>query len=151
MTNPVIKEIEVSCDALKAFDVFVGKTINWWPVEHHTVSAGAGKAAQAVKIEPRLGGAVYEVKFDGSRTEWGEVIAYREGQYLAMTWHPGTDPNTPTKVEIRFEDIANGRCKVTLTHSGWEVWAAKADDMRNGYNSGWVHVFEECFAGACAG
>ena len=149
MTNPVIKDVKVGCDAQTAFDVFVNKTTTWWPLAAHSVSAGAGKAARAVIIEPNLGGAVYEIKFDGSRAEWGEVTAFEPGVYLALTWHPGTNTDSPTKVEVRFEDVADG-ARVTLTHSGWEVWAEKADDMRNGYNSGWVRVFEELFAGACA-
>lgn len=149
MTEPVVKEIEVSCDAAKAFDVFVNKTAKWWPLGGHSVSAGSGEVALAITIEPILGGAIYETKFDGARAEWGEVLVFAPGKHLAMSWHPGTNTDTPTKVEVWFEDLSEGRAKVTLKHSGWEIWADKADDMRNGYNNGWVIVFEERYAGAC--
>ena len=150
MTNPVIKSIEVSCGAAKAFDVFVNRTAKWWPLAGHSVSAGAGQAALAVTIEPKLGGAVFETKFDGARTEWGQVTAFETGKYMAMTWHPGTNAEYPTKVEVKFEELSNERTRVTLTHSGWEVWAEKADEMRSNYNGGWVTVFEDCFGQACS-
>ena len=150
MTEVVIKEIEVACGADQAFEVFVNKTAKWWPLAGHSVSAGAGEAALAVTIEPRKGGAVYETKFDGSRTDWGEVIDFDPGRRISMTWHPGTNVDSPTKVEVTFSEISAAKTLVTLVHSGWEVWAEKADDMRNGYNSGWVIVFEERFANACA-
>lgn len=149
MTEPVIKIIEVGCDAAKAFDVFVRQTSTWWPLGGHSVSAGSGEVAQALTIEPIVGGAIYETMYNGERTEWGKVQKFEVGRVLAMTWHPGNNADMPTKVEVIFEDQPGGRAKVTLTHSGWEIWGEKADDMRDGYNGGWVLVFETQFANAC--
>lgn len=37
---------------------------------------------------------------------------------------------------------------MTLTHSGWEAWADRAEEMRGNYNGGWDIVFGENYAGA---
>lgn len=150
MPEPVVKTIEVPCSADHAFDVFVNRTSKWWPLDGHAVSAAAGKAALAVVIEPRVGGAVYETMHDGARTDWGAVLEFEAGRKLAITWHPGTNKDYPTRVDVVFEALSEDRTQVTLTHSGWEVWAEKADDMRENYNGGWVIVFETRYAGACA-
>ena len=52
-------------------------------------------------------------------------------------------------VDVQFEPIDTGT-RVTLTHSNWEVLGDTAQAMRDGYDQGWVHVFETCFGGACA-
>lgn len=149
MTNPIVKKIEVPCTPARAFDIFVTRIAKWWPLDGHAASAAAGKAALAVTIEPKVGGAVYETMWDGSRTDWGEVLEYVEGEKLAMTWHPGNNADNPTRVEITFEAAGAGAL-VTLTHSGWEVWGEAAEDRRGNYDSGWDFVLGECYVPAAA-
>jgi len=148
MIDPVIKSIEVGCSAEQAFDVFVNKTTQWWPKGEHSVSAGKGEVAQNVTIEPRLGGAVYEITSDGERMAWGVVTRFEPGVAMAMIWNPGGGAAEDTLVEVVFEMVAKG-CRVTLTHSGWDALGETGMGMRDGYNSGWVYVFEELFAEAC--
>ncbi|KPA20081.1 hypothetical protein shim_35790 [Shimia sp. SK013] len=149
MTDPIVKTVVVKCGAAKAFDVFARETSRWWPLDNHSVSAGSGKAALAITIEPDVGGAVYETMHDGTRTDWGRVLEYVPGDRLTITWHPGSGADTSTRVSVVFEDQGAGECRVTLTHSGWESWKDKAEDMRGNYNKGWDIVFGERFV-ACA-
>ena len=72
------------------------------------------------------------------------VFAFEAGSYIAITWHLGANVDSLTKVEVWLRGLPDERAKVKLVHTGWEAWEGKADDMRNGYNSGWVFVFEEC-------
>jgi hypothetical protein len=148
MIEPVVKMIELSCTAEQAFEVFVVKTTDWWPKGKNSVSAGKGEVARDVIIEPRLGGAIYEITPDGARLEWGVMTRFEPGVALAMTWNPGGGAPADTMVEVAFEMTPNG-CRVTLTHSGWEALGESGGGMRDSYNSGWVHVFEELYAGAC--
>lgn len=149
MTLPIVKTLDLPCAAARAFDIFVNATTSWWP-GGHSVSAGAGAVPQAITIEPRVGGAVYETMHDGARADWGEVLDYEEGVRLAMTWHPGNNADNPTRVEVAFEDLPGGRSRVTLTHTGWEAWGDTADDRRQGYDAGWDIVLGENFVPACA-
>lgn len=150
MTGPIVKTVVVNASPERAFDVFVNRIAKWWPLDGHAVSASHGKPALAVVIEPRVGGAIYETMFDGTRADWGTVLVFDEGRRLAFSWHPGTNKDRPTRVEVAFEAHGAGQTEVTLTHSGWEVWAAEAPDKRRGYDSGWDHVLGECFADAAA-
>lgn len=150
MTAPIVKTLALPCTAARAFEIFVHSTTSWWP-GGHSVSAGAGATPQAVVIEPRVGGAVYETMHDGTRTEWGRVLEYEDGARLAMTWHPGNNTDNPTTVEVAFEDLPGGTSRITLTHSGWEAWGEFAADRRTGYDAGWDIVLGAHFAPACAG
>lgn len=150
MPEPIVKTIDVACSAEHAFDVFVNRIARWWPLNGHAVSAAAGKAALAVTIEPHVGGAVFETMWDGSRSDWGKVLVFEPGSALAMTWHPGNNADNPTRVDVAFEDLGDGQTRVTLTHSGWEVWGDDAAARRDSYNGGWDTVFGDCYARAAA-
>ena len=151
MTDPVVKQIKVPCSAADAYDVFVNRTASWWPLDKHSASAGQGQTARNLTIEPRVGGAVYETMFDGSHDAWGKVLECQPGRRFVMTWHPGNNKDAPTEVSVDFVDLPEGGARVTLTHSGWEAFGNRAEDMRKGYNDGWVRVFEERFADGCKG
>ncbi len=150
MTEPIIKTISVACTPERAFDIFVNRIASWWPLDGHAASAAAGKAALAVTIEPKVDGAVFETMYDGSRADWGKVLAFDEGCHMAMTWHPGNNADNPTRVDVTFEDDGAGGTKVTLTHSGWEIWGEDAAAKRENYDSGWDFVLGTCFVPATA-
>ncbi|MEO1018511.1 MAG: SRPBCC domain-containing protein [Pseudomonadota bacterium] len=149
MVEPIKKMIDVPCDPHKAFAIFTENMTDWWPLEANTVSAMSGGVAQSVAIEPKVGGQVYEIKADGTREDWARVKSYRPGELLALAWHVMTPEDQATEVEIRFIAIDSGT-RVELTHTGWQAMGEAAQARRDSYNSGWVRVFEERFAGACA-
>ncbi len=148
MTDPIIKTIDVSCSPQEAFAVFVERIAVWWPLDGHASSAADGKAALAVTIEPKVGGRMYETRHDGTIDEWGKVLAFAPGERLTTTWHPGNNKHAPTQLDVTFEDLEGGRCRVTLTHSGWEAWGDKAQEMRDNYDTGWDFVFGDRYATA---
>ena len=145
--DPIVKRIEVPCGVSHAFDTFVRRISSWWPMDH-AASAAAGAKALAVTIEPHVGGAVFETMHDGGRNDWGKVLEFVEGEKLAMTWHPGNNADNPTRVDVTFEALGNDTTRVTLTHSGWEVWADTADERRGNYDTGWDFVLGQCFVEA---
>lgn len=149
MVEPIVKTVVVDCSADKAFDVFTHQTTTWWPRDKHAVSAMNGESAKSITIEGHVGGAIFEIMADGSRTEWGKVTAYTKGESISMTWHPGADPAKPTEVSVSFEAIADGKTKVTLVHSNWDILGEAAQANRDGYDGGWVFVFETCYLEAC--
>ena len=149
MTEPVIKTVNVPCTQERAFQIFANDFSAWWPKDKHSVSAmDGGKPAREVSLEPRTGGAVSEIGHDGTAYNWGSVAKYDPHAQLSLLWHIGKPVEEATLVDVTFEATADGT-KVTLTHHGWEALGDDADKMREGYNAGWVHVFETCFAGAC--
>lgn len=150
MPAPVIKTIEVPCAPKTAFRIFTEDLSRWWPKDKHSVSAMSGAPAREVTLEPRLGGAIYEVAADGTRHHWGSVRVYDPVTAFGLLWHIGRPEAEATRVDVAFEAIATGT-RVVLTHSGWEVLAGDAGSARDSYDAGWVHVFETCFQSACTG
>lgn len=104
--------------------------------------------APAGKIEPRVFGA-YEMYFNpngapGQRGGEGNVILARQPKkMLSFTWNaPPHLPNVRkqfTSVVVRFNEIEQGRTKVTLIESGWgegEEW----DKAFAYFSSAWQDV-----------
>ena len=147
MTDPIVKTVTVTVSPDKAFARFTNEIMRWWPVGKHSVSAGQGKAAQNVVIEPREGGDVYEITHSGERAEWGVITKWNPPQGFTMTWHPGNGPEKATELSVGFEATQGGTV-VTLTHSGWAILADRATEVRGHYSSGWDFVLGECYAGS---
>lgn len=146
MTDPIVKTVTVPVSPDRAFHRFTSEIMRWWPVARHSVSAGRGEVPKDVVIEPRLGGAVYEILQDDSRAEWGQITEWNAPGGFTMTWHPGNPASKATTLALSFEPAPAG-CLVTLTHSGWEVLADQAAEVRGHYSSGWDHVLGDCYAG----
>ena len=143
---PVVKTLELKRSATDAFQMYVHDAAKWWPLETHALSPENNTKAIDHIVEPRVGGRVYEVAYDGRTFEWGEVLAYEPGQRFAMTWQLGRARNASGEVEVVFEPTGAESCRITLTHSGWDRMGADGETMRNGYNMGWDGVFGERFA-----
>ncbi|MBX2838019.1 MAG: SRPBCC family protein [Gammaproteobacteria bacterium] len=149
MLDPIKKTIDVPCSAEDAFETFVNRVTHWWPRDKNSVSAMNGEVAKSVVIEPRLNGEVYEIGHDDTKHLWGSVTTYDPGKRLVLDWHIGLPADNASVVEVLFDQQSESTTTVTLIHSRWEVFGDKAADMRNGYNQGWVGVFEEAYRRAC--
>ncbi len=149
MIEPVVKTIEVPCNQENAFNTFLKNFSSWWPLEH-SVSGMNGKVAVSVALEPKLGGKITEVRFDGETEHWGKVVSFDPFSSFMMDFHMGLDASSATQVEVRFIVVDNAKTKVVLTHTNWEAFGEKAEQMRNGFNGGWISVFEEAYGNACA-
>lgn len=149
MLDPIVKTIEVPCTQTQAFDVFVKEVTTWWPLDKNSVSAMNGKVAKAIVIEPKKGGKVVEIAHDDTEHRWGSVTRYDPHAQFTMDWHIGMPAENASEVDIRFVPIDDSNTRVELTHSRWEAFGDKAADMRKGYDSGWVGVFEQAYRGAC--
>lgn len=146
---PVIKKIVVPCGRQKAFDVFVHDIGSWWPLDRNSVSAMAGEVAREVTLEPAVGGKIVEIAHDGTEHQWGSVKSYQPPALLELNWHIGKPDSMASIVNVVFTELSATQTEVILTHSHWEVFAEQAEAMRNGYDNGWVGVFEQAYASAC--
>lgn len=143
--EPVRKSVTVDAPVEHAFRVFTERTTDWWPLGTHSVRE---ELAQAAVIEPRAGGAVYELWRNG-REEWGRVTAWEPPHRLVFTWHPGRGADEATEVEVRFSE-QGGSTLVELEHRGWEARGEQAPAVRSAYQTGWDPVLAR-YAEAAAG
>ena len=143
--RPIRKSVTVPLAPDAAFDLFTAGLDRWWPKDTHSLS---GSAAARVRVEPREGGQVIEVKPDGTEAPWARVTRWEPGARLGLAWHVGRDEAEHTDLEVTFTATGDGT-RVDLEHAGFERLDG-ATALKANYTSGWDHVLGSCYAGACA-
>jgi hypothetical protein len=131
----VRKSVTVACSPEDAFALFTEGMSTWWPFETHSPGEGV---PEAIVIEPREGGRVFDRRANGEEAEWATVTAWEPPSRFAIDWH--VNPAKPTtEVDVRFPPDGSGT-RVDLTHSGWERYGDTAHENFESYNSGWDTV-----------
>lgn len=138
---PVRKSIVVKAGIDKAFAVFTGSMASWWP-KTHSINPGSPQAD--VVLEPKVGGLWYELGADGSRCQWGHVLAWDPPKRVLLAWQISADwqfdPTLVTEVEIRFTPEGAGETRMELEHRHLDRFGAKADEQRTALDGqgGWT-------------
>jgi len=133
MVPPIRREVLVDADPAVAFEVFTARIGLWWPIAEKSVYGAGGTVAFA-------GGQIIEQSPDGQRVVWGTVTRWEPPARVAFTWHPGHAPERASHVEVAFA-AAGPQTLVTLTHTGWDVFADPAA-ARAEYDHGWPIVLD---------
>jgi uncharacterized protein YndB with AHSA1/START domain len=133
---PIQSSVRVSWTAQQAFERFTTGIGSWWPIASHSVGT---RDSERVSLDPRVGGEIVERIRGGKESVWGTVLEWNPPTHVTLAWHPGREPASATRVEVRFIPEAGGT-HVLLTHSGWEALGALAHTARRGYPMGWAYV-----------
>ncbi|MGH8915236.1 MAG: ArsR/SmtB family transcription factor [Acidimicrobiia bacterium] len=137
--EPVVKTVTIPGEPGWVFELFTTRMGEWWPLGTHSVG---GDDAVDVRVDPGVGGRVYEVTNDGVEHEWGRIVEWEPAARVAFSWRPGLPVEQATHVEITFRQIIDGT-EVTLIHDGWEARGADWRKMRDNYDIGWDHVLSQ--------
>jgi len=114
--SAVRREITVNATPERAFEVFAERFDSWWPKSHHI-----GEAELAKAVIDRETGRWYEVGTDGSRCDWGAILAYDPPRRLTLEWRIGgswgveTDPARVSEIDVTFTPEGDAT-RVTLEH-----------------------------------
>lgn len=138
MIDAVVKELWVPATPEAAFSRFTDELNTWWPRPTHSVSQDR---CRSVAFQPSVGGRLLEVDADGAEHLWGTVQVWDPPHRFQVTWHPGRGPEEAQRVEVTFT-AHEGGTTVQLTHSGWEILGAEAQEMRGRYDGGWATVLD---------
>jgi uncharacterized protein YndB with AHSA1/START domain len=141
--SAVRREITVNATPERAFEVFTEQFDSWWPRSHHI---GEAELAKAV-IDPEAG-QWYELGVDGSRCDWGAVLAYEPPHRLVVEWRISgnwgfeTDPDAVSEIEVRFAPEGDAT-RVTLEHRNLDRHSA-AEALREavGSDGGWPGLLQ---------
>lgn len=145
-TTVVRKSLEVRAGIEHAFRVFTQRMGDWWPPTHHI-----GKADfEAVILEPRAGGRMYERSADGVECAWGTVLAWEPPQRVVFSWHLQPDwtfhPDMAraSEVEVRFIAEGERKTRVEMEHRHLERHGEGWQQLRTGIDSpgGWTAVLD---------
>lgn len=137
--EPVVVAVEVRRGVEEAFGVFTGEIASWWPVADHSVEADK---VEAVVLEGRVGGRLYERWRDGGESDWGRVVAWEPPSRLVLSWSPNPERSATTEVEVRFTALEADLTRVELEHRGWEQLGDLAAEIRDNYREGWPGVLD---------
>jgi hypothetical protein len=136
--EPVRASVEVRRGIEEAFRVFTAEIAGWWPVAGHSVEPDM---VEAVVLEARVGGRLYERWRDGGEADWGRVLAWEPPTRLLLAWSPNPE-RAPTEVEVRFVAVEADHTRVELEHRGWERLGDLAAQARDSYDGGWPGVLD---------
>lgn len=138
---PLEKSILVACTPERAFQAFTAEIAAWWPLATHSV--GEDKAI-SVRIEPAVGGRVFETIAGGRECDWGRILTWSPPGSFSMSWHPGRGAETQQRVTVSFAAEGTGT-RVRLVHDDWAP-NPQGQSARDAYNSGWDTVLGVLFA-----
>jgi hypothetical protein len=133
---PVRKSVFVPLAPAAAFDLFVRRMHEWWPLATRPVFL---HNAALFHVEAHVGGRLYERSRDGREETWGHIIVLEEGRRVVFTWHPGIAETSATEVEINFFPVAS-ETRVDVEHRRWERLGPRASFVRAIMDGGWPGV-----------
>lgn len=137
MIPPVTQSLHVPLEPALAFDLFVRRLPEWWPLA--TRSVWLDKAV-ACKVDARVNGHIVEVGPDGVEEHWGTFRRFNEASDVLIDWHPGLPPASATEVEVHFRAHVMGTT-IELEHRHWERLGERGSFVRSLYANGWTPIF----------
>jgi uncharacterized protein YndB with AHSA1/START domain len=136
---PIVKTVTVRCAPATAFRVFTADIGRWYPLAMFSVNPAAD-----CRLEPYVGGRLYEIGAGGQETLWGHVLDWDPPHALALSWQARCSEEEAQRIDISFRAVPDGT-EVQLIHAGWEKLKAGGTEWRDKYDGGWVEVFERRF------
>jgi len=130
---PVRKSVTVARTPTDAFRIFTEQLADWWPLETHSLDP---EHVTGARITPEVGGAIVELRDDGSAVSWGTVRVWEPPRRFVMSW---TVTEVETEVEITFTPDGEDTL-VEVVHRGWEAYGERVEERRHNYDSGWPGV-----------
>ena len=133
---PIVKTVIVECSAETAFEIFTAQIGLWYPLEKFSI-----RPALDCRIEPFVGGRIYEIGIDDEESLWGYVLEWDAPHRLSISWQARVSADEAQRVDISFRALPQGT-EVTLIHSGWEHLKIDARAWRDKYDGGWIEIFQ---------
>jgi uncharacterized protein YndB with AHSA1/START domain len=116
-TTDVRREVTVAGSPQRAFDLFTNRMAEWWPAGHHLATS----AVEAMTVEPRVDGRLYDTCEDGSESVWGRVTEWNPptgftfAWMITSTWALETDVEKASRVTVSFTAQGDST-RVTVVH-----------------------------------
>ncbi|MFF5218591.1 SRPBCC domain-containing protein [Micromonospora sp. NPDC000442] len=136
IVEPIRQAVLVEAAQERTFDTFIGRLAEWWPIQTRVLAPGA---VRDVIVEAHLDGRIYEVRDDGSQSDWGRITSWRPPESLSFTWEVTPGPDF-TEVEIRFQRLGPALTRVMVTHHGWERLDPALFDRYHKFANGWPGI-----------
>lgn len=132
-------EFEIAAPKERVWKALVEQVGNWWPREF-----AAGKKAQRIVLEPRLGGRLYEDWGDGAGLTWYTVETFDPPDLIEWKGRMSKNFGGPAMqlIELRLEPVGKG---TTLRLSDTVFGAIDPELLAKDLSEGWTLIFETKF------
>ena len=142
--EPVRQGLTVPLGVEEAWRLFTEETASWWPLRTRSVFE---EEARDVRIEPGVGGEMFETSGSGERAHWARVLEWEPPRRLVLAWRVNPAAPAPTEIEVTFAAV-DGGTRVDIEHRGWERLGDGGRATRDRYDGGWPEVLEAFADGA---
>lgn len=139
-TDIVTKSVHVRVPVDVAWRVFTEEMHRWWPLATHSLAAEHDATPDAMVLEGRVGGRLYET-LGGDQRTWGTIMTWDPPSELAVDWTVHADAELATRWTATFSP-EDGGTRVDLVHVGFAALGADAERTRASYggDDGWTAV-----------
>lgn len=146
MIEPIRLSFDVPRPAAYAFTIWTRDIGRWWPQDHTTT----GEPDLTVRLEPRVGGRIFERTVDGREVDWGQILVWEPPARFVYSWHLRRSREDATEVEIRFVATAPEETRIEIEHRGWERLGADGPSWRERNHGGWTTLLPHYLAAVAA-
>lgn len=128
----VRRSIVVPAPVPEAFRVYTECPAEWLPPEHRFI-----RDAQAIVMQPFVGGRFYERGADGAEMTRGTVTAWEPPRRLAVTWRIGPgwrpvfDDEHASVIVVEFNPSGGDATEMVLTYTHLERHGEMAETLRS--------------------
>lgn len=123
------QDVDIQAPRQRVFQALVEETSAWWGSPYLRDEA----AAQAMIIEPRLGGRMYEVWGEHEGAEWARVTAFRLHELLELEGRMALAGAVTGVVSFRLET----RGEATRLHFTHHALGEMSPQVEQNYLKGW--------------
>lgn len=126
-------EIEINAPVAKVWDTVLNRMSEWWPGDF-LCHAGS----KEIKMEPFVGGRIYEESADGKSLLWGTVVNINPNSTLEFIGHSTPQFGGPSISMGRFELSESGSA-TTLQFSN-SIMGNTSDEGEQMVTEGWNYL-----------
>ena len=130
-----ICELTIDADAATVWRALVEETHAWWLKDFYT------RPNAVFRIEPRVGGRMFEDQGDGNGLVWGNVIGVDPHRSLDIQGYLTQDFGGPalSYLAIRLEE-ADAKTRVSVTDT---IFGFPSQGTAGSMEEGWLMLFEK--------
>jgi len=121
--RPIVHEYVLQCGVESAFEVFAGRTGEWW---HPDFTPDASTFRDLV-IEPKVGGRVLQVHDGPAEFDIGTVTVWDPPGRLVYTSTLAQPAGHTSEISVTFTPAGDG-CRFHFEHGGWNATNAADRD-----------------------
>ena len=137
----VRREVVVDAPIERAFEVFTGQYGDFKPKEHNLL----GAPIVETRLEPHVGGHIYDQAEDGSECRCARVLAFEPPNRVVFSWDISpywqleADEANASEVEVRFIAETPERTRLELEHRNLDRHGPGWEGVRDGVadDAGW--------------